>query len=313
MRDASALTEIERSEVARRLGHDLYRFSRGDQRSDWHPNIVEGFEHAAARGVMRQTPNRHIRKWLQLRLGAFARNRAFDESVTPDMIMKIDVVECPILRVPLTHSTQLPTDWSVDRLNNDGAYAIHNLAVMSSQANEAKGSFSFDDVWRHAQLPHSTAGLEPMQWLRLASVMLGPCYVDRDGLIPTIPLAAPIPLHTARFPTQIIQQLFTMMSRRLSDKNVLLKHFKRACKTERSRDGLFQLCDALHFGLKEVTYPCDVWLDARVMQAFVAWHDWLDDREFAKATSIATAMAPVHQFSANRLQSWNLDSNGYRK
>jgi hypothetical protein len=311
MNDPTVLKESDRIEVGRKLGYDLFRFGRTDIHGEWRQEIAEGFAQASARGGIRVHPDRFINKWLQLRISAYSRDRIFDEQVTPEMIRKIDVAECPILRIPLTHGTRASTDWSVDRLNNDGAYATHNLAVMSTLANEIKGNLSFDQVYEYAQGSCATNGLEPVQWLRLASVMLGPCYVDRKDEIPTIPLAAPIPLNTARFPTQIIQQLFTLMAHRLSDLNSLVKHFKKACRTTHSKERMRYLLDRMHFALKNAAYPWDIWLLPRIMQAYKEWQDSLDATSFEIATSVAISMAPVHQFGINRIHSWNLKNSGY--
>jgi hypothetical protein len=300
----SDLSEIDRSEIGRKLGHDLYRFGRAENNVEWGPRIVD-------RHDVRVAPDRFTKKWLQLRLGAFSRDRLFDESVTPEILMKIDVAECPILRVQLTHGAQTSTDWSIDRLNNDGAYALHNLAVMSTYANSKKGNHSFEEVYEFSRRTTSTGGLEPVQWLRLASVMLGPCFAEKPDAIPTIPLVTPIPLHTARFSTQVMQQLFTLMARRLSGRNALVKQFKKVCKTERSREQLVCLADSMHFGLKGLEYPWDVWLSDRVMQALIDWQNSLDENARAAATVIAMNNAPVAQFKMGELRSWNLKGGGY--
>ena len=89
----------------------------------------------------------HLRKWLQLRLGAWQRGRAFCTlQVTPALLRRICVPMCPIVREPLTHGTGGPLDASVDRVNNDAGYAAGNLAVMSVRANGAKAHYMWDDA-----------------------------------------------------------------------------------------------------------------------------------------------------------------------
>lgn len=78
--------------------------------------------------------DRFVRKWLQLRLGAFVRGRSVAADVTVELLRRMDVSHCPVTRERLTHATRLDTDASVDRLNNDGAYAASNLAMMSATA-----------------------------------------------------------------------------------------------------------------------------------------------------------------------------------
>ncbi len=90
---------------------------------------------------------RHVRKWLQLRLNAWVRGRAFEGlTVTPHFLAQIDVAECPVTREPLAHATGTPSDASVDRVNNDAGYAAGNLAVMSVRANAAKADHAWHDA-----------------------------------------------------------------------------------------------------------------------------------------------------------------------
>lgn len=94
--------------------------------------------------------------------------------VKPDLPRQIDVTHCPVLRVRLTHGTLQESDWSVDRLYNDGAYAASNLAVMSVRANRAKGTLSFDEVHARAKQGRDGGGLSCLEWQGMASLMLGP-------------------------------------------------------------------------------------------------------------------------------------------
>jgi hypothetical protein len=90
--------------------------------------------------------DRYIRKWLQLRRNAWRRERIFDDGVTPQFLRLIDVPYCPITREKLTYSTGEDSDWSVDRLVNDGGYVRGNLVVMSTRANKAKDTLTTKDI-----------------------------------------------------------------------------------------------------------------------------------------------------------------------
>lgn len=90
--------------------------------------------------------DRYIRKWLQLRRNAWKRERIFDDNVTPQFLRLIDVPYCPITREKLTYSTGEDSDWSVDRLVNDGGYVRGNLVVMSTRANKAKDTLTTKDI-----------------------------------------------------------------------------------------------------------------------------------------------------------------------
>lgn len=122
-------------------------------------------------------PNRFVRKWLQLRLGAWLRGRVFEgQQVNPVFLRQIDVAVCPVTREVLTHGTGELSDASVDRVFNDAAYAAGNLAVMSTRANVAKSAYGVDDamafvrqieVGRLGQID----GLGAEYWARLAVLM----------------------------------------------------------------------------------------------------------------------------------------------
>ena len=171
-------------EVARRLGYDLYRFRRELDRTALPPAIDEGWILAAARQVPKEPGDRVVNKWLQLRLNALKRDRVVDERVTTQYLKRIDVRSCPVTRVALTHGERIDSDWSVDRLNNDGGYAPHNLAVMSTRANQAKGGRSFDEVFALSRLDRRTDDLAAHEWLRMASLMLGACFAPHAGQAP---------------------------------------------------------------------------------------------------------------------------------
>lgn len=118
-----------------------------------------------------------VRKWLQLRLSAWQRGRAFEGvQVTPAFLRRIDVPVCPIVREPLTRGTGGPLDASVDRVNNDAGYAAGNLALMSVRANAAKAAYAWDDAMRFVRQIEAGAlgtidGLDAAQWARLAVLM----------------------------------------------------------------------------------------------------------------------------------------------
>jgi hypothetical protein len=136
----------------------------------------------AAFGKRTLQANRHVRKWLQLRLHAWLRGRSVELfSVTPHYLQQIDTSHCPITRVPLSVSTLDSSDGSVDRVRNDAGYAAGNLALMSAKANHAKAAFGMDDALRFAaridaaaaECPGAPAaqgigGLTAAQWRRVA-------------------------------------------------------------------------------------------------------------------------------------------------
>jgi hypothetical protein len=142
-----------------------------------HP-VRQGWEAGhAAFGLRTLQPRPQVRKWLQLRLNAWLRGKAFDTlSVTPRLLRVIDVPVCPITGEALTQGTGTESDASIDRVHNGAGYAAGNLAVMSVRANRAKS----DHDWRaaaafsrraEAEGPATIDGLTAEQWARLASLM----------------------------------------------------------------------------------------------------------------------------------------------
>ena len=118
--------------------------------------------------------NRFVRKWLQLRLGAWLRGRAFEGTqVNPAFLRRIDVAVCPVTRELLTHGTGELSDASVDRVFNDAAYAAGNLAVMSTRANRAKSGYGCEDAMAFARQVElgklgQIDGLSAEHWARIA-------------------------------------------------------------------------------------------------------------------------------------------------
>lgn len=303
--------EAERAEVGRRLGYDLFRYQRCGALERLSGPVREGFQQARAAGSRTQLADRFVRKWLQLRCNAHHRNKAFGEQITPSFIESINVAVCPVLRVALTHGERAGTDWSVDRLNNDGAYAINNLAVISRQANSAKANRSYEEVFALSNRETASAGLQPSEWLRLAALMLGPCFADRSEQAPSIPLAAPIPAFSVRLALQQIQHVFTALARTQSGKNLLIKHFKCATVSEPANLRLRAFAETFHCALKGVNEAHDAWLQQPVMAALLRWRDSLDRGGWARAGAISSTLAGSHVVPAVRLATWQLATRGY--
>lgn len=139
--------------------------------------LRHGWEAARANfGSRTLPPTRVARKWLQLRLNAWRRGRAFEPvQVTPNYLRQIDAPVCPITREALTHCSGMLSDASVDRVRNDAGYGAGNLAVVSTRANRAKGDCDFDaalETMRRAESAGADggglAGLDAAAWARIA-------------------------------------------------------------------------------------------------------------------------------------------------
>jgi hypothetical protein len=107
-----------------------------------------------------------VRRWLALRLHAWRRGRVFETAqVTPHYLGQIEVLRCPVTRQRLG-----PGEASIDRVCDAAGYAAGNLAMLSAQANRAKGSLGWDEALRRAQQTQGGAidGLDAAAWTRVA-------------------------------------------------------------------------------------------------------------------------------------------------
>jgi hypothetical protein len=310
----TAWNEFDIHEAGRVLGHDFYIHSLLPRQDDWPAALRAGFDAAAHAGARRRRGDRHTGKWLQLRLGAWLRGRPVAGDVTPELLREIDVERCPVTRELLTHGTQAGSDWSVDRLNNDAAYAASNLAVMSARANRAKGGLCFEEVHARSLRTDASGGLQPREWLRLAALMVGPAYATDPHGAPLLPLCAPLPVRALRLAPQQIQRLFTEHAGRPAGRNRLVREFSAACAGETAQRRLDDLALAVHEGLRQLgggELPCDVWLQQRPMQALLRWREALDARGWALAAAVSGRLSASRRETPQRLQSWALPSRGY--
>lgn len=124
-----------------------------------------------------QKPDKFTRKWLQIRFGAITRGKQFSLDISPEYIEKITPAsgKCPVTELQLTYSTGEPTDWSVDRANNDRGYVRGNILIMSQAANAAKGNKALDAIEVLAGHDESTEGMTPSQWGKMA-LLIEPAF-----------------------------------------------------------------------------------------------------------------------------------------
>ena len=126
-----------------------------------------------------QKPDKFVRKWLQIRFGALGRNKQFSLDITPKYIEKITPAsgKCPVTELPFTFGTGKPTDWSVDRANNDRGYVRGNILIISQAANAAKGNKSLEEIGSLADQDDAMDGLTPSEWEKLAT-LIEPAFGD---------------------------------------------------------------------------------------------------------------------------------------
>lgn len=306
----SPLKQEEAQEIGRRLGHDLAKHGVRDHSAAWPPSVIEGYVAAKAVAAKRLS-DRFVRKWLQLRLNAFTRGRAVDEAVTPEFLAKIDTPSCPVTRQALTHAELLPTDWSIDRLNNDGAYAPSNLIVMSTSANRSKGDRSHAQVMALARAEEAQFGLSPGDWLRLAALMLGPCHAMDPKNAPFVPMVVAAPPYVPMLVMQQLQHVLAQNSRSNAVRNALVKNLRLACRTEQAQNRLALLSERVHFGAKGLEFPSDVWLQTGAVTALHAWRESLDEPSWGAIGEITRCWAGGRKVGSAQLEKWRLVRRGY--
>jgi hypothetical protein len=164
--------------------------------------------------TLRATPQ--VRKWLQLRLGAWMRGKAFESvQVTPNFLARIEVPVCPITGLALTQATGTDSDASVDRVNNAAGYAAGNLAILSVRANKAKSGHDWRDAAGFVRQIEAGGlgqidGLSARDWARLAALMsyCTPLTHDEAARLPMLVL--PPPRLRLLNPVQAVQAMLTL-------------------------------------------------------------------------------------------------------
>lgn len=261
----------EWQEQGRALGADYARLGM-PLPSDAPSSAIEGFRAATLAGFRPRTLDRFQKKWLQLRMGALRRERLVVPEVTPDFLQCIDSPSCPVLRIELTYGERRDTDWSVDRVNNDGAYAPTNLVVMSTRANAAKGSLSYREVRARSKAAGPTDGLSPEEWLRMACVMYGACHVDTSIPREWLPLATAIPNYSIWSAELALQDLLLRASTTFKETNRILREFRTFQASDAHHQCLAGVLERLHFLKKDLKWEHDALLDETVQRDVKLWY-----------------------------------------
>lgn len=304
------LSQAQLAECGRELGADYAKLGmRPPENSP--SSVFEGFAAAAHTGFRVRALDRFERKYLQLRVGALRRQRLVSPLVTPDFLRSIDAPRCPVLRTMLTHGERADTDWSVDRLNNDGAYAPGNIVVMSTRANAAKGGLDYDAVRSRSKAGGPTNGLEPAQWLRMACVMYGACHVDPAVQREWLPLATVIP-NESTWPAEFaLQDSLLRASATSGQKNQLARDLQRFQRSQQHHSNLLGLLERLHYAAKGLKYRHDALLDERIQRDIVDWYANVPPPLWG---SLRRALNEIHgggKLSRERFGAWSTRTRGY--
>lgn len=300
-------------------------------------SLVNGWKEATAKKIkVKATADRYLAKHFQLRFNAWKRNRHFSDAVTADFLEYIDTPVCPVTHVVLTHGTGTGTDASVDRLNNNGAYACGNLAVMSVRANAAKDKFSYHKIIRFAYsmdevIPTSVeGGFEPltrMEWARMASLCSNaPSIQHEDGTMEvsnwfTPCVTAPAPGTLPSVPNQLqmgiafqanLQKLTSngyAKSKRQVKYEAYVDSLKKALLPNH-RDDFNKLIHRAKKVTSDINAPLTVWINTALFGHFTDFYKSLTEAELAKLKVIAASAGLMGNAEMDN-QDLKLNSRGY--
>ena len=125
-------------------------------------------------------PTLAVRQWLELRLAAWQRGRAFENvQVTPHFIAQLQVAQCPVTGTALATGDAMAQSAHPPvpaRLNQQAAYAAGNLVMLSDTARAAAEGLDWRQALAQAEQAEAAGestrrGLAPQQWRRLAGLM----------------------------------------------------------------------------------------------------------------------------------------------
>ncbi len=301
--------------------------------------VRQGWEAGRASfGTRVRMPSASSHLWLQLRLQAWLRGRAFDLlTTTPNYLGQLATRCCPVTRLALTCGEMLPphgvpSDAVISRICDDAAYAAGNLATVSLATDVAKADLAWDDalVCAHAlQASGEDAmdGLDAQAWQRLGVLMsfVTPLPHAQAAALP-LQVLPPNRLHLLN-PIQGLQALVTQWllhsgwSSRLYRLQTLLPNaalaedlqrffmallVRSSAPGERQPAGLLQRRWALE----------DAWQDAEVLQLWQCFARQLDAADVQTLLSNATADGLTSQrvlvhSDEQAIDGWQLETRGY--
>lgn len=300
-------------------------------------SLVNGWKEATAKKVkVKVTADRFLTKHFQLRFNAWKRNRHFSDAVTAEFLAYIDTPVCPVTQVALTHSTGTGTDASVDRLNNSGAYACGNLAVMSVRANAAKDKYSYHKIIRFAysmdeEIPTEVeGGFEPLsrtEWARMASLCSNapsiqhedgtmevsnwftPCVIaPAPGMLPSVPNQLQMGIAFQANLQKVCANGYSKTKRQVKYE-AYVDSLKKALQPKH-RDDFSKLVNRAKKVASDINAPLTVWFNAALYGHFTEFYKSLSAAELEKLKVIAASTGAVNQIDLSG-QDLKLDSHGY--
>ena len=312
MPDAPQIS-IDLIESWRTLGSD-YAAWRQALPTDASEEFREGYAEGKRQRQIRK-PDRYVLKWLHVRYNALNRGRVVDKNVTVDFLRSIDVPVCPVTLVELGHRGHEDSNWSIDRVNNDGAYAPENLIVISTRANKAKGNKTFDNVCGLSMQDTASEGLEPKEWLRLAMLMQGACAAETDENPLRLPLVTKLPPHCARPVWLQIQYVIHRAASKQSERKKAESRMNQICLDGLTVEKLKMLIDTVRDMLgvnrKSKKYEYDVWSSEKVKRLLHSWVVALGPHGQNQLRLAVRDLAGGHSLQKSEVEAWSLLTRGY--
>lgn len=258
------------------LGWDFATFGV-DVPADANKSFCDGYRaFGSEKNKTTRKPDKYVRKWLQIRFGALRRGKSFSPQVTPDYLEKITPVsgKCPVTEERFSYSRNAPTDWSVDRANNDRGYLCGNIIIISQQANAAKGDKSLSEIQALASGDVESGSLSPAQWARLAQ-LVEPAFGDHDDEVNPIPMLLGQPVALG-MPVSPLAGFQVALSRALTegwnpDKREFMTAYVGAmhdfvCRTKSQRRAFDKLVNEVIRRGKHIQSYAEVWATPRIQK-----------------------------------------------
>lgn len=175
------MNTLSKDTIAYNIGWDAAMYGL-QYFADWPVELRVGWAAAKKSHPAPKKSDIFIRKWIQLRVGAYKRNKPFSESVTPNYLKMINMGFCPVLLEPFTYATGTGNDWSVDRIDNERGYDRQNLISMSTRANSAKDAFSYQEIEKLLSRKKCIPGLDYFTSAKLWAAISMFCRSQNDDI-----------------------------------------------------------------------------------------------------------------------------------
>ena len=319
---SNELQGAERAEAGRALGYEMAMMGMG-LGNGMPVEVSEGYaegRHAKRRG--KGSASVFERKLMRLKISAWKRSRYVDDAVTAEFLEAVACSHCPIKRVAMTSGTGTPTDMTVDRLFNGGAYAVGNIAFMSAAANHAKGSLMPLEIVEIAKKGENFDGLNAEEWMRLACLV---CQATPPGYpITNLPMFVypPNGLLISNGYVVLQQSLTLLAAGFIHPKwNAELRMCAKGKKTKRALDELLQVLamTCRHEVAKartehEKEYAmCDSWMAPLVFERYLQLVRALSGEETSSMLACARrANGNYRAMSTSDIDRWGLERGGYK-